>query len=73
MLQAAHLQSLQEKVREYSYLLCFWGVSLEEVMTLLRGRVKLMSAVGKLASEVSRNSSGRCTMFTGKFDLGFEV
>lgn len=46
---------------------------MEEVITLLRGRVKLVSAVGKLASEVSRNSSGRGTMFTGKFDLGFEV
>lgn len=42
-------------------------------MTLLRGRVKLISAVGKLASVASRNSYGRCTIFTGKFDLGFEV
>lgn len=40
-------------------------------MTLLRGKV--ISAVGKLASEASRNSSGKCTMFTGKFDLGFKV
>lgn len=71
MMQAVHLQSLQEKVREYSYLLSFGGVSLEEVMILLRGRVKLTSALGKLASEASRKSSKRCTMLTGKLDLGF--
>lgn len=71
MMQAVHLQSLQEKVREYSYLLWFWGVSLEEVMILLRGRVKLISAVGKLACEASGNGSKRCTTFTGNLDLGF--
>lgn len=72
-MQAVHLQSLQEKVREYSYLLWFWGVSLEEVMILLRGRVKLIAAVGKLVSEASRNNSERGTTFTGKLDLGFGV
>lgn len=40
-------------------------------MVLLGGRVKFISAVGKLASEASRNSSKRCTTFTGMLDLGF--
>lgn len=40
-------------------------------MILLRGRVKLISAVGKLASEAPRNGSKGCTTFTGKLDLGF--
>lgn len=70
-MQAVHLQSFQGKVREYSYVPWFWGVSLEEVVKLLRKRVKLISAVGDLASEASRNSSKRCTIFIGKLDLGF--
>jgi len=70
-MQAVHLQSLQEKVREYSCLLWFCGVILEEVMVLMRGRVKLISAVGKLASETSINGSETCTALTGNLDLGF--
>lgn len=39
-------------------------------MILLRGRVKLISVVGKLACAASRNGSKRCTTFTRKPDLG---